>query len=160
MCVFYSLLSKSSFQPSGAIGHVLWLCFFGCYANSCRNQGNCWQSDLLSFVFLMYLSSSCGKKTSLKEPHRPAVEASFPAVTVTGSALCYYPIYKSSSMQQDNWSSCMFLSLLARVGLAAPRCTAAALVEDSEDQVDSPWSTTVRCLWDPMSVVRIDIYSR
>uniref|UniRef100_A0A4W6EIQ8 Chromodomain helicase DNA binding protein 5 n=1 Tax=Lates calcarifer TaxID=8187 RepID=A0A4W6EIQ8_LATCA len=33
---------------------------------------------------------------------RPAVEASFPAVTVTGSALCYYPIYKSSSMQQDN----------------------------------------------------------
>lgn len=52
-----------------------------------------------------------------------------------------------------------FLSLLVRVGLAAPRCTAAALVGDSEDREGSPWSTTVRCLWGPMSVVRTNIYS-
>lgn len=41
-----------------------------------------------------------------------------------------------------------------RGGLAARRCTAAASVEGFEDRADSPWSTTVRCLWGPTWAVR------
>lgn len=44
-------------------------------------------------------------------------------------------------------------SHLVRGGLAVLRCTAVALVEDSEAQVDSRWWTTARCLLDLMSVV-------
>lgn len=43
----------------------------------------------------------------------------------------------------------------ARVGSAARRCTAALSAGRSEDQADSPWSTTVRCPSDPTSAVTI-----
>lgn len=51
------------------------------------------------------------------------------------------------------------LSLSARVGLAAPRCTATVSVGGSEDPVGSPWSTIVKCPSDPMSAVSICMYN-
>jgi len=56
-------------------------------------------------------------------------------------------------VHQDNYR--LLPSLSARRRSAAPRCTAAASPEDSEDRGGSPSSTTARCLWGPTSAVSI-----
>lgn len=99
-----------------------------------------WDSQHTFLRFYLCLLCWCWKKTSLTEQLKPV------KFCIVEKKTSYWIPAVITKMFTAGWLIlCVCFSRLVQVGLAAPRCTAAVLEGDSEDQADSLWLTTVRC---------------
>lgn len=98
-----------------------------------------WHSRRTFLRFYLSLLCWCRKKTSLTEQLKPFKHC------IVEKTSYWIPAVITKLFTAGWLILCVCFSRLVQVGLAAPRCTAAVLEADSEDQADSLWLTIVRC---------------